>query len=87
MHRYEMLDMDDRRKVLDLCRTIFSQLVSRMIVDAYDMSNNLIYLETDNIMSRELGQYFLNGCTGLYFMIDVSEPVNLKYNPEEWLNG
>ena len=55
-----------------------------MIVDSKRMSNELIYLQTDNILSRELGQYFMNGCTGLYFMIDVSEPVDLKFDSAEW---
>ena len=35
-------------------------------------------------MSREISEYFLNGCTGLYFMIDVSEPIDLQYNADEW---
>lgn len=56
----------------------------RMIVDSDRLDNELIYLHTENILSRELGQYFLNGCTGLYFMIDVSEPVDLKFDESEW---
>ena len=48
------------------------------------------YLLCENIPAsirpyiRELGQYFINGCTGLYFMVDVSEPTNLCYNEQEW---
>ena len=85
LHRYTFNDEEDRAKWLGVCRDLFLQLMSRMIIDADDLSNELIYLHTENVMSREFGQYFMNGCTGLYFMIDVSEPVNLKYNPEEWL--
>ena len=33
---------------------------------------------------RELVEYFISGCTGLYFMIDVSEPIDLSYNADEW---
>lgn len=84
LHRYEFGNMADRKEALSRCRTLFSQFVSRMIIDEDDLKNELIYLETQNILSRELGQYFLNGCTGLYFMIDVSEPVDLRYNPTEW---
>lgn len=87
MHRYRFGDETERAARLGLCRTLFRQLMSRMIVDADDLQNEMVYLETENVMCRELGQYFLNGCTGLYFMIDVSEPVNLKYNPGEWKQG
>ena len=86
MHRYTFRNEQSRIEAMNLCRNLFRQVMTRMIVDADDMKNDLIYLHTDNVMSRELGQYFLNGCTGLYFMIDVSEPVNLLYNREEWLN-
>lgn len=61
-----------------------NQLLSKLIVDAEDLENELVYLDTANVMCRELGQYFLNGCTGLYFMIDISEPVDLVYASEEW---
>lgn len=84
LHRYKFGNEDDRRAKLSLCRDIFRQFASKMIVDSKRMSNELIYLQTDNILSRELGQYFMNGCTGLYFMIDVSEPVDLKFDSAEW---
>lgn len=85
LHRYTFGDEPSRIEALGRCRTLFRQMVSRMIVDADDLRNEMIYLHTESILSRELGQYFLNGCTGLYFMIDLSEPVNLKYNDKEWI--
>jgi len=84
LHRYAFGDMADRAKALRKCRTLFRQVMSRMLIDADDMSNELVYLHTDRVLSRELGQYFINGCTGLYFMIDVSEPVDLRYDDAEW---
>lgn len=85
LHRYRFNDESDRAAKLAVCRSLFRQIMTKMIVDADDWRNELVYLHTENVLSRELGQYFLNGCTGLYFMIDVSEPVDLKYNIEEWL--
>ncbi len=85
MKRYTAGDERDRAAKLAICRDIFRQVMSRMLVDADDLKNELVYLHTGNVMSRELGQYFINGCTGLYFMIDVSEPVDLKYDRSEWL--
>lgn len=84
LHRHKFRDEADRTAKLGICRTLFRQLLSRMIVDADDIRNEMIYLDTANVLSREFGQYFMNGCTGLYFMIDVSEPVDLKLYSEEW---
>lgn len=86
MHKYDIKNEFSRTVALELCRELFRQICTKMLVDEDDLGNEMVYLHTENIMSRELGQYFLNGCTGLYFMIDVSEPVNLKYNPDEWHN-
>lgn len=84
LHLYEFNNMQSRAEALSICRTLFRQVSSRMLVDEDDLRNELIYLETGNILSRELGQYFMSGLTGLYFMIDVSEPVDLMYRKEEW---
>lgn len=84
MKRYKYDDMADRQLQLDTCRQLYRQVHSRMLLDRENMSNDLVYLNTDNVYSRELGEYFISGCTGLYFMIDVSEPINLKYDKDEW---
>lgn len=84
LHRHEFNNMRDRSEKLTLCRNLFRQMVSKMIVDADNLSNELVYLQTNNILSRELGRYALSGCTGLYFMVDVAEPLDLIYTPEEW---
>lgn len=85
MRRYKAGDEPDRAAKLALCRSLFRQVMSRMLIDADDLRNELVYLHTGNVLSRELGQYFINGCTGLYFMIDVSEPVDLRYDKSEWI--
>lgn len=84
MIRYKLGNMSDRQEKLSLCREIFRQFHTRMIQDKDEMGNDLIYLGTDNIYSRELGEYFISGCTGLYFMVDVAEPIDLVYNNTEW---
>ena len=81
---YRIDDMDDRQKSLDVCRQLFRQIHSRLIRDKENLDNELVYLDTEKILSRELGRYFINGCTGLYFMAEVSEPTNLCYNEQEW---
>lgn len=85
--RYKFDDMKDRAEKLDICRQIFRQFHSRMIHDKYlyeDMDKS--FLNVSRIYARELGEYFISGCTGLYFMTEISEPTDLRYNAEEW-NG
>lgn len=84
VRRYNIKDEADRARQLGICRRLFRQVASKLLVDADDKQNDLVYLHVDNILSRELGQYFMSGCTGLYFMVDVSEPVDLKYREDEW---
>ena len=84
MSRYRIDDMVDRQNKLELCRKIFHQFHSRMMVDREIMHDDLCYLNAESIASRELGQYFMSGLTGLYFMVDLIEPLNLCYNEAEW---
>lgn len=86
LHKYDIKDESSRLAAMSTCRELFRQVCSRMVIDADDLSNELVYLHTENILAREFGQYFLNGCTGLYFMIDVSEPVDLVFDADEWLS-
>lgn len=47
---------------------------------------SMLYLDVSDIRSNELGGQFLNGCTGLYFMLTMERPVDLCYAPSEWTN-
>lgn len=84
MHRYNMKEMATYETALAKCRKLFLQLLTRMLIDEDSLSNEMVYLRTESVLSRELGQYFLNGCTGLYFMVEVSEPVDLTYEASAW---
>ncbi len=82
--RYEFgNNADQARKIAD-CRELFRQFHSRLLRDSQRLQDELIYMDTANIRSRELGGVFLNGCTGLYFMVTVDEPMDIRYNADEW---
>lgn len=85
MRRYKLDDMVDRNRQLAICRKLFKQIVSKLIRDKEE-TLKLSYLKTDNILYREYGRYMFNGCTGLYFIVECSEPENLCYKEEEWQN-
>ena len=84
LKRYKLNNMADRQSALSICRQLFRQFHSRLIIDKENLNNELIYLNTERIPSREIGKYFMGGCTGLYFMVDVQEPTQLIYNKDEW---
>ena len=83
MKRYKFGDMADRQQQLDTCRQLFRQIHSKLIIDK-ETNDELMYMDVSRIYSREFGQYFINGCTGLYFMLTLHEPVDLRYNESEW---
>lgn len=84
LHRFDTRSTEDYREKLSLCRELFRQLHSRFVRDEQSLHNELAYLNVGDIRSRELGGQFLNGCTGLYFMLSMDEPADLRYNTEEW---
>lgn len=85
---YRIDDMRDRNDKLQLCRRIFRQFHSRIIHDKQRMvyGDNLMFLDDQTIYSKELPRYSMNGVTGLYFMVNNDEPVDLTYSQDEWTN-
>lgn len=81
---YEYGNMEARQQQLELCRQLFLQFVSKIIHDKYQYDEKMMYIDTHNITSQELGRYYLSGMTGLFFTISVSEPVDLIYDAEQW---
>ena len=84
LSRYNVRDTEDYHTKMNLCRELFRQFHSRFIVDEHRLQSELTYIAVDEIRSRELGGQFLNGCTGLYFMVALDEPTDLQYNQDEW---
>lgn len=82
--RHKALDMNDRQEALNLCRTIYRQFLARVLKDKYQWELDFTYLLTDQVDTRELGAYFLNGATGVEFHLDVQQPIDITYNPDEW---
>ena len=84
LSRYNVRDTEDYHTKMNLCRELFRQFHSRFIVDEQRLQSELTYMAVDEIRCRELGGQFLNGCTGLYFMVALDEPTDLQYNQDEW---
>lgn len=83
-YRYD--DMADREEKLRLCRRIFRQIHSKMLYDKEKLTygDSMEYMDINSIYSKEMPRYSMNGVTGLYFLVNNDEPVDLTYNNEEW---
>lgn len=84
--KYDFNDMNDRQEKLNLCRQIYGQFLKRILRDKYAFSQKFNYLLGDYVETREVGAYFVEGLTGVEFHLNVSEPMNLRYDADEWNN-
>ncbi|MFR1987594.1 MAG: hypothetical protein ACLS29_05590 [Prevotellamassilia sp.] len=55
-----------------------------MIRDRECADGSMLYLDTTEMRSNDLGADFLNNATGLYFLVTMERPLDLMYRPEEW---
>ena len=78
-------DGQDYNRKMSLCREIFRQFVSRLLYEKQRMQkSDLMFLDLNNILYKELGRYSINGACGLYFMLENETPTNLVYQGDEW---
>jgi hypothetical protein len=84
LKKYPFNDMAAQHEALNECRTIYRQVVKKLIRDRRRLENDLTYLKLDRIPFYEFPGYVLTGCTGLYFMITVDIPTELCYDNDEW---
>ena len=86
LSRYELGNAASYAAAITECRALMNQLLSGMLHDAERIANATeASLRLDEVRSNELGGTFLDGCTGLYFMVGVDEPLDIAYHDEDWL--
>jgi len=73
-------DMQKREEVIAEAKTIYRHLVSRLIKDKISIP----LLDMERIRFYEVPPAFATGCSGLYFVFTVENPVNLVYDAEAW---
>lgn len=84
LRRFEWGNMGSQTAARDICRELYRQFQSRLLHDEDGLNNDLLFLNFEEIRSTEIGGTFLNGATGLYFMLTMDEPTDISYNAEEW---
>ena len=72
--------MDQRAAVLIEAKEIFRNILSKLILDKKSIS----VLDIERIQFYEVPPAFAAGCSGLYFIFNVENPVNLVYDATAW---
>lgn len=86
--RYQWDDLSDRNQKLAICREIYRQMLTRLIVERENFEyheDKPVFLRTDNMQYREMEPYAMAGATGVVFTLRIDEPTNLEYNTADWL--
>jgi len=86
LKKYAFAQMDEQCEALKECRSIYRQIIKKLIFDRRFLENEMTYLQIDRIPFYEIPGYFISGCTGIYFMITIDLPTDLCYDGKEW-NG
>ena len=83
LSKYEFNDMTDRRTKLQVIRTIYRKLLSKLIKDHSEQANEIEYMNLP-IRFYEIPGYYMGGTCGIWFNILLDEPVELIYNEDDW---
>lgn len=73
-------DMETRATVLEEAKTIYRHIMSRLIKDKLTIP----VLDLERVRFYEVPPAFATGCSGLYFVFNVENPVSLLYDEEAW---
>ena len=46
----------------------------------------LLFFDTQNVLSQELQNFMLNGLTGLWIIFQLDQPADLRLDSNEWLD-
>jgi len=77
-------DREARETLLEQHRAIYRSFLTRIIHDRQNDTMNLLHFNPSRIPYYEIGGAFGNGCVGLYFIINVDNPINLVYDADDW---
>ncbi|WP_299576687.1 hypothetical protein [uncultured Sunxiuqinia sp.] len=78
--RAEYGKMDQREAVLTEAKSVYRHILSKLIRDKLTIP----VLNMENINFYEVPPAFATGCSGLYFVFFVENPVNLVYDAAAW---
>jgi len=84
LKNYKYGNMDEQHAALEECRAIYRSICTKLVKDKAALSNQMTYLQLDRMPYYAIPGYFITGATGLYFIVTVDEPKDLRYDASEW---
>jgi hypothetical protein len=75
-------DMTKRAEVLSEAKSIYRHLLSKMIKDKLQIP----CIDLERIRFYEVPPAFATGCSGLFFIFNVEDPVDLQIDGTAWSN-
>lgn len=75
-------NMVQRATVLAEAKEIFRNILSKLILD----KRTLPVLDVEKIQFYEVPPAFATGCSGLYFIFNIENPINLVHDATAWNN-
>ena len=83
--RFEPGDEKDRKAKRKICRKIQRSILSKILLDGETFEEDeLQFFDTQNILTQYIQDFMLNGLTGMWFVFQLPEPRDLRYNKNEW---
>lgn len=73
-------DMTKRAEVMTEAKAIYRKLLGRMIKDKLQIP----VIDLSQIRFYEVPPAFATGCSGIYFIFNVDDPVELSFNGADW---
>jgi len=74
-------DPSGRLSALEEAKTIYRKILARMIKD----KNLISFIDLSEIPFYEVPPAFATGCSGIYFMFRVNNPIDLLYDGSDWI--
>lgn len=84
LRKFQQSNTAQQELYLNECRSIFRSICTKLIKDRRSLENSMIYLDTKRIPFNEITGYGIAGCTGLYFVVTVEQPIELCYDANQW---
>jgi len=74
---------EDRNIQMAACRTIFSKILAKLVKDAGEYPNDMVWLHPDRVKYDEVG-YLADNLFGIHFGFTVETPEDLIYVAGDW---
>ena len=84
LKKFKALDQGAQHEAIEEARLIYDKVCSKLIHDKAKLANEMVYLKDERFAFKEIEGIFGDNMTGIFFMITVDVPMDLRYNINDW---